>query len=243
MLWIAQRRGFRVGLAVRFTRVGVPENVEALCVSGHQAVLDAVVDHFDEMAGAGRTAVEIAFLGSAPGLFTSRSAVNIATTGRERFKNGIETLYDGGLAADHLTIAPLEAPDAAAGADVAIMDALGGKLLGTSDVVDVIGISAIDDDVVFFELTDQIVKRGIHHCCRNHEPDRAGLLEFLDEIVEGTRAGRAFTRKVLHCVGAEIAHNALETVLLQTPIPVGAPSSVSEHVVLHRVCSSNQMKA
>src|SRR6266581_7218005 len=111
---MVQRPGFRVGLAIRFARVGVLENVEALCISGHQAVLDAVVDHFDEMAGARRAAVEIAFLGSAADFFASRSAVNIATTGRKRFENGIETLYDGCLAADHLTIAPLEAPDAAA---------------------------------------------------------------------------------------------------------------------------------
>ncbi len=46
--------------------MGVVEDVEALGVGGHEAVLDAVVDHFDEVAGAVGAAVEIAVLGEVP---------------------------------------------------------------------------------------------------------------------------------------------------------------------------------
>ena len=40
----------------------------------------------------------------------------------QRGEDGIEVLHDLGLAADHLAIAALEAPDAAAGADVDVVD-------------------------------------------------------------------------------------------------------------------------
>ena len=51
----------------------------------------------------------------------------------------------------------VEAPDAAAGADVDVMDPLGGEFLGPANVVDVIGIAAVDEDVVGFEQRREIV--------------------------------------------------------------------------------------
>jgi hypothetical protein len=50
-----------LGAGLRFLRadVGMLEDVETFGVGGHQAVLDAVVDHFDEVSGAGRAAVQI----------------------------------------------------------------------------------------------------------------------------------------------------------------------------------------
>ena len=44
---------------------GAVQQIEALGVGLHQAVLDAVVDHLHEVAGAGRAAVEEALLGVA----------------------------------------------------------------------------------------------------------------------------------------------------------------------------------
>ena len=82
VLWIAQGSGFRVGLAMRFAGVGVLENVQALRVGRHQTVLDAVVNHLDEMAGAGGAAVKIALFGGATYFVASGSARNVATAGR-----------------------------------------------------------------------------------------------------------------------------------------------------------------
>ena len=45
--------------------VGVAQDVEAFRVGGHHAVLDAVVDHLDEVARAARTAVQIALFSRA----------------------------------------------------------------------------------------------------------------------------------------------------------------------------------
>src|SRR5436309_11856663 len=178
---------------MRFAGVGVLENVQALRVGRHQTVLDAVVNHLDEMAGAGGAAVKIALFGGATYFVASGSARNVATAGRQRFENRIEALYHVGFAADHLAIAALKAPDAAARSHIAIVNAFGGEFLRAANVVDVIRITSINDHVVLFELAHQIVRRGIHYGCGNHEPDRARSLELLDKIVERSRAGRTFT--------------------------------------------------
>ena len=111
---------------MRFAGVGVFQNVEAFGVGGHQAVFDAVVNHLDEMACAGRAAMEIALFGGAAGFFAAGSAIDIAAAGRERFEDGIEMLDDVSFAANHLAVAALESPDAAAGADIHVVNALGG---------------------------------------------------------------------------------------------------------------------
>ena len=63
--------------------------------------------------------------------------------------------YDIGLAADHHAIAALQSPNAAARANVHIMDSLGGELLGAANIVDIIRIAAIDHDVAPIEMGQQ----------------------------------------------------------------------------------------
>src|SRR5260370_5403372 len=121
-----QWSGLRVGLAMRFARVGMLENVQAFSVSGHKTILNAVVHHLDEVAGAGRAAVKITFFGSTRYLVAAGSAINVATAGRERLQNRIEALHNVGLAANHLAIAALKAPDSAAGAYIAIVNSFRG---------------------------------------------------------------------------------------------------------------------
>ena len=66
VLGVAQRRDLGAGgLAALLADVGVLDDVEALGVGGHEAVLDAVVDHLDEVARARRAAVQVAVLGGA----------------------------------------------------------------------------------------------------------------------------------------------------------------------------------
>ena len=50
------------------------EDVEALGVGRHHAVLDAVMDHLDEVTGAHRSAVQIALLGLVRLAFAAGSA-------------------------------------------------------------------------------------------------------------------------------------------------------------------------
>ena len=71
----------------------------------------------------------------------------------------------------------------------------GGELLGAADVVDVIGIAAVDEDVARFEKRQQIGDRLVDHGGRNHQPDGARLFEFFDEIRERSCAdGFVFDR-------------------------------------------------
>ena len=117
-------------------------------------------------------------------------------------------LDDVVLAADHLAVAALESPDAAAGADVHVVNAFRAEFLGAADVVVVIGIAAVDEDVAGFELGDEIVERGVDDAGGNHEPDGAGLLEFLDEVVERVAAGGAFAGKLFDGLGAAVVDDA-----------------------------------
>src|SRR6266702_3005868 len=235
---VAQRSGFRVGLAVGLAGVGVLQDVQALSVGGHQAILDSVVHHLDEVARAGWAAMEVSFLGRPANFIPPGCTGYVAATRCEGFENRIEALHDVRFAADHLAISSFEPPDAAAGADVAIMDSFRGEFFGAADVINVVRVSAVDDDVVLLQLARQIVQRGINHRRRHHQPDRAWLLKFLDEIAERTRAGRAFIRQLLHRIGAAVIHDALVAAFLQAPNHVRAHPSQSDHAKLHRVSSS-----
>src|SRR6516162_5356373 len=98
--------------------VGVLQNVEPLRVRGHQPVLDAVVHHLHEVAGAGRSAVEVSLFGCARGLVASLGTRKVTAPGGERLKDGVEVPGYVLRAADHHAVAALEPPDAAAGAHV-----------------------------------------------------------------------------------------------------------------------------
>ena len=74
MLGMFERRGLRVGCTWIRAAIGMLEDVESFGIGRHDAVLDAVVDHLDEMAGAVRSAVQVALLGRAIGLLTTGSA-------------------------------------------------------------------------------------------------------------------------------------------------------------------------
>ena len=55
---------------------GAAHDVEALGDRLHDAVLDAVVDHLDEVARADRPAVQVAVLGGAADLLATRRALD-----------------------------------------------------------------------------------------------------------------------------------------------------------------------
>ena len=68
--------------------VGVLQDVQALGVGGHEAVLDAVVDHLHEVAGAVRAAVQVALLGGARSPLAARRARRASTPGASAAKIG-----------------------------------------------------------------------------------------------------------------------------------------------------------
>src|SRR5205823_647368 len=131
--------------------------------------------------------VKITFLGGAGGFFAARSARDVAAAGGERLENWIEVLDDFFFAANHLAVAAIKAPDAATGANVAIVNTFRAEFFGTANIVNVIGIAAVDDDVVLFKLGDEIVESCVDNSRGDHQPDGAWLCEFFHKIVK--RAG------------------------------------------------------
>src|SRR5262245_1493937 len=91
----------------------VAEDVKAFGIGLHQPVLDAVVHHLDEVAGAGGAAIDVALFGGAAELLTAGSSGNVADAGRERFENGIKMIERFARSANHHAIAALQSPDAA----------------------------------------------------------------------------------------------------------------------------------
>src|SRR5262245_15267216 len=104
------------------------------------------------MPGAVRPAMQIALFGGTYRLFAAGGAGNVSAAGRQRLENRIEVLHHLVFAADHLAVAALEPPYAATGADIDIMNAFWLELLGATDVVDVIGVAAVDEDVAGFQF-------------------------------------------------------------------------------------------
>src|SRR5712675_2132201 len=140
---IAQRRGFGVGFMMLLAHVCMLENIQAFRVSRHQSILDPVVHHFNEVARARRAAVEIAFFRSARGLLAPWSTRRITAPRSQRVENGIKVANGVIFAANHLAVAALQAPHAAAGANINIVNALCRKLLGAANIIDVIGVATI----------------------------------------------------------------------------------------------------
>src|SRR5271155_2188411 len=96
VLGIAEGSSFGVALASdMLAGVGVLENVKTFGVGGHEAVLDAVMNHFDEVSRAAGATVEIAvFSGAAGNFFAAGSAIDVAASGSESFEDGIQVLDD-----------------------------------------------------------------------------------------------------------------------------------------------------
>ena len=167
--------------------VRVFQDVEPFRVRGHEAVLDPVVHHLDEVAGAIRPAVEVALLRGALRLLASRRPRDVALPGASRLEDRVEPRHDVRLAADHHAVAALEAPDAAARPDVDVVDALRRQLLGAPDVVDVVRVAAVDQDVSLLEERQEVGDRLVGDGRGDHQPDDARLRELLDEVGERRR--------------------------------------------------------
>jgi hypothetical protein len=137
------------------------------------------------------------------------------------------------LAADHHAIAALEAPDSAARAHVHVMNPAGRKFFGTADVVDVIGIAAVDENVALFKIRQDLGDRLVHNGRRHHEPDRARRRQFVHEVLEAGRAPGVFGHQSLNGFRRPVEHNTIKPAANQPPDHIRAHSSESNHSELH----------
>jgi hypothetical protein len=109
-------------------------------------------------------------------------ARDVAAAGRQRLKDRIEAPYGSFRSPDHHAITALQAPDAATGSDIHIIDARGCERAGAQDVVDVIGVTAVYEDVAAFEVRHDVGDRRVDDARRNHQPDRPRLLKLAHEV-------------------------------------------------------------
>src|SRR5262249_23674514 len=114
VLRFAQRCCLGIDLVGAFPDVGISQDTQALGVSSHDAVFDAVVYHLDEVACTVRAAVQVTLLGGTADFLETRGAGNfIAPTWGECRKNRVDVLYHIRLAANHHAVAALQPPDPA----------------------------------------------------------------------------------------------------------------------------------
>ncbi len=113
-------------------------------------------------------------------------------------KIGLQTRDHVALAANHQTEALLKAEHAAARADVDVMNPLLLKLAGAADVVMVVGVAAVDDDVIFLQQWRKLAQHLIDDRRRHHQPGDARRRKRGHEILERMHAARPVGAKLLH---------------------------------------------
>src|SRR5205807_4642620 len=132
------------------------------------AVLDAVVNHLHEVPGAVGPAVQVAVLRRGGLAVATRRPWRRLDAGGDGAEDGVQVADDLVLAADHQAVAPLDAPDPAAGAAVHVVDAPGLELGGAVDVVPVVAVAPVDHDVPSFQPGLQLVHGVAGHACGDH---------------------------------------------------------------------------
>src|ERR1019366_6635008 len=116
-------------------RILVAKDIEALGISLHQSVLDAVMHHLDEVAGAGRTGMNVAAFGTGIAFRAARRTRNIAQPRSECCEDRVEAIHCLLRAAYHHAVAAIYPPDAARRATVDVANALVGQFFGATDIV------------------------------------------------------------------------------------------------------------
>ena len=202
----------------------MPQNVEALRVSLHHPVFDAVVDHLDEMPGAVRPGMEIALAGTRVAAFAVRASARSPLPRRERAENRVEPFDHLLLAADHQAIAALQPPDAAAGADVEIVDAALPQRGGAADVVLPERVAPVDDGVAGREQAFELRDRGLGHGARRqHQPDDPRRGQALHQVLQGGGGLRPLLTKRQTRLEIGVENHAF------VPVPHQPPGDIRAH--------------
>jgi hypothetical protein len=237
MLGVAERSRLGVVLLLVLADVGVGEDGQPLGVGRHDPVFNPIVDHLDEVPGAAGSAMEVAVLGGGGLAIAAGRPVRRVDGRGERGEDRVEVLHRAVLAADHHAITPVDPPDAAAGPDVDVVNALALKLLGAVQVVDVIRVATVDDDVARLQERAELGQRLVDDGGGDHQPDGPRLRQLLDEILERSRALGSLRDERVDGLGVRVEHDALMAALHQAADHVRAHSSQTDHAELHRESS------
>ena len=220
---ISKRSRLRVGRLPVVAGICRLQHVHPLGVGGHDAVFDAVVNHLDEVAGAGRAAMQISPFGGRPAF----------ATGGERCQDRVEVPDGFVRPADHQAVAAVKAPDAAARPDVDEMDAGGADARARIDGVAVVGVAAVDDDVAGLKQGREPVHVFGNDPRWQHEPARARLLQEAGEMLDAVGTPRSFLDQLLDAVGVDVVDDAFMAGAQKPAHHVGAHPAKADHPDLH----------
>jgi hypothetical protein len=137
------------------------------------------------------------------------------------------------LAADHQAVAALEAEDAAARADVDVVDPLRRELLGAAEVVDVVRVPAVNEDVAALEVGHEVCDGPVDHRRGDHHPDGARLPQPAGQLLQRGHADRLLARELRDGVGGRVEHHALVPRPDEPAHHVGAHPAETDHCQLH----------
>ena len=193
------------------------------------------MDHLDEVAGAVRSAMQVAQFGGAADALAPGRTRDVPGTRCQRLEDRIEMPHGGIRSADHHAVSALEAPDAAAGSDIHVVDPFGCKLFGAADVVHVIRVAAVDEDVAALEVRHEVGDGLVHGGRRHHQPDRTRLLQLAHQVDEGCGPDRLIPRQIRDRLRRHVEHHARMAALDEAPHHVGAHSAQSDHRELHDI--------
>ena len=216
--------------------VGLGEDVEPFGVGSHQPVLDAVVDHLDEVSCTAVAAVQPTVLdvrrhlagGGAGG--RALGAVDSRGEGVEDRREP----FDGRCRpADHQAVATLETVHPAAHADVDVVDASLGQRSGSIDVVAVPRVATVDDRVTALEQGSQLVDGLTDEGRRDHHPHVARRGEGPDELLERRGSGHSVVRHRRHRLGPDVVADALVAGAHQAEHHVRSHPAEPDHAHLH----------
>jgi hypothetical protein len=139
-----------------------------------------------------------------------------------------------GVATDHHAIAALQAPDTARSADVDVVQAFFRQRLGTTDVILIEGVAAIDDGIARFEQGAQGVDGVFGRCaCWQHDPDRSWLGQTGNQGRQVGHAAGAFGGERIDKGCIAIVNNGGVPVEHQAPRDIAAHAAQSNNPELH----------
>ena len=137
------------------------------------------------------------------------------------------------LSAHHQAVAAFQAPDTAAYAGIDIVQTARLQFPGAADVVGVVGIAAVDDDVVIGEQRREFCQRVIHDAGGNHNPGGPRRCELAHKIFQGKTADGSLAFHLADEGRALVEHHALMSALVEPPHHIGAHPAEADHPELH----------
>jgi hypothetical protein len=113
------------------------------------------------------------------------------------------------------------------------VDLLRREFFGPADVVDVVGVSAVDEDVARLQQGQEVGDGLVHDGRGDHQPDGPRLVQLLHEVRQRGSPQGVFLDQVFHRFGRLVEDHASMAGLEQPPHHVRAHPAQSDHSQLH----------